>query len=288
MTIKHLKIFVAVCEYGGITKAANALHLAQPSVSTAIAELERHYNLALFDRINQRLVLTELGGLLLYKAQSVLSQFNDFEEAATQSVQHPSIRIGSSLTLGKTVLPSFFTQLKELFPQISPTFVIKKTAMIEEMLEKGTIDIGIVEGDIRSAHLIKKPFGYDSLTIACAPDFPVPEKLSVSRLITYPLLVREVGSASRDLFDAFLAKKHLTMEPFTESVSNDALVAFAKAGHGITILPEGIVQDAVSNKRLRTLSVDDADLKRVHYIAIHKNKPANSIQRAVFNAFSVQ
>ena len=49
MTIRHLKIFICVCEYGGITKAAAAMHMAQPTVSTTISELEKYYNVLLFD-----------------------------------------------------------------------------------------------------------------------------------------------------------------------------------------------------------------------------------------------
>ena len=82
MTIRHLKIFICVCECGGITKAAEAMHMAQPTVSTTISELEKYYNVLLFDRINQRLVLTPTGKELLVKAKNVLAGFDDFETAA--------------------------------------------------------------------------------------------------------------------------------------------------------------------------------------------------------------
>ncbi len=54
MTIRHLKVFICVCECGGITKAAESLHMAQPSVSTTISELEKYYNVSLFDRSEKR------------------------------------------------------------------------------------------------------------------------------------------------------------------------------------------------------------------------------------------
>ena len=58
MTLRHLKIFVAVCEYGGITHAAEHLFLAQPAVSVAISELEKFYGVPLFDRISRKLYIT--------------------------------------------------------------------------------------------------------------------------------------------------------------------------------------------------------------------------------------
>lgn len=117
MTLRHLKIFVAVCECGGITKAAEALYMAQPAVSTTIAELEKYYKASLFDRINQRLVITELGKELLVKAESILAQFEDFEETAMLGGQNPKLRIGSSLTLGKTIL---FTAIWTTNPRSLP------------------------------------------------------------------------------------------------------------------------------------------------------------------------
>ena len=55
MTIRHLKAFVAVCENGSVTKAAESLHVAQPALSQTISDIEKYYNVALFNRINQRL-----------------------------------------------------------------------------------------------------------------------------------------------------------------------------------------------------------------------------------------
>ena len=79
MTIRHLKIFVAVCEYGSTTKAAEALYIAQPTISSTVTELEHYYNVALFERINQRLVLTDIGKEILAKAKDILAGFEDFE-----------------------------------------------------------------------------------------------------------------------------------------------------------------------------------------------------------------
>lgn len=56
MTLRHLKIFIAVCECGTMRKAAEILHIAQPVISNTVSELEKYYDIVLFDRINQRLV----------------------------------------------------------------------------------------------------------------------------------------------------------------------------------------------------------------------------------------
>lgn len=283
MTLRHLKVFVAVCENGGITRAAEALHMVQPAVSTTVSELERYYKAALFDRINQRLVLTELGGELLLKAQSILAQFEDFEETATLGGQNPRIRIGSSLTLGKTVLPTWIAEIKEKLPRLAPTCVIDKTAVIEARLERGELDLGIVEGDIHSEHLKKRPLGEDRLMAVCAPDFPAPMEMPLSELASYPLLLREKGSASRDLLDKTLSEKRLSVSPFAESVSNEALISFAEVGHGIAVLPEGIVNPGISRGGLRAIAITDGAMTRTHYLLVHKNKRFNPLCQAALD-----
>ena len=85
MTVRHLKTFIAVCEAGGITKAASALYVAQPAVSQTIAEIEKYYNVILFDRIGNRLVLTDSGKRLLAKAKETVASFDDFEQLARES-----------------------------------------------------------------------------------------------------------------------------------------------------------------------------------------------------------
>ena len=85
MTIRHLKVFVEVCENSSITKTAEIMHIAQPAISQTIADIEKYYNVILFNRINQRLVITETGKILLQKAKigcAVLSgQAHPFFEA---------------------------------------------------------------------------------------------------------------------------------------------------------------------------------------------------------------
>lgn len=61
MTIRHLNIFVAVADYGSMSAAATHLYLSQPTVSQAIRELEKHYNVLLFERLGKKLYLTERG-----------------------------------------------------------------------------------------------------------------------------------------------------------------------------------------------------------------------------------
>lgn len=282
MTLRHLKIFVAVCECGGITKAAEALYMAQPAVSTAIAELEKYYKVVLFDRINQRLVITDMGKELCLKAKSILAGFEDFEAFANEGGSNPCVRIGCSLTLGKTVLPRFIRQLKSEIPSVIPTVIINRTSMIEKALECGELDFGFVEGAVTSPHLHAETLGGDRIVAVCASDDDMADSVTLEELTRHPLLLREHGSASRDLFDTALASAHLTVKPMIESVSNQCLISAATNGLGVAILPEGLVSDAVKAGALKVINVANTDFSRTHYLLIHKNKKLNHIQMQAY------
>lgn len=81
MTIRHMKIFVAVCRQGSVTGAAQALYLAQPSVSLAIRELEEYYGVRLFDRISRRMQLTQEGRQMFSYASHIVSLFDEMEQS---------------------------------------------------------------------------------------------------------------------------------------------------------------------------------------------------------------
>jgi len=118
MTLRHLRIFVTVCNENSITKAAEKLSIAQPSVSLAIAELEKHYEVKLFERIKQRLVITEVGKALHEQACLVLNSFALFEEMAMQTKAYNIVKIGSSLTIGQYMIPKIVKYINSKYPDI--------------------------------------------------------------------------------------------------------------------------------------------------------------------------
>ena len=100
MTLRHMKIFVSVYQNNGITRASEELHLAQPSVSLAIRELEDYYGIRLFDRISRRLYVTEQGRMFYDYALHIVSLFDEMELGIRNWEHMGTLRIGSSITIG--------------------------------------------------------------------------------------------------------------------------------------------------------------------------------------------
>lgn len=283
MTIRHLKTFIVVCEHGGITKAADALHIAQPAVSQTIAEIEKYYNVILFDRINQRLMLTDYGKQLLVKAKETVASFDDFESLANENNLNARIRIGSSLTIGKEYIPKVVAQIKENYPQIQASVVIDSTAIIEEQLTNGNLDFAFVEGVVHSDSLKKQIISRDNLVVVCGPTYFIPQRISLKDLTEYPTLLREHGSASRDLLDSVLSANGMTITPVIESASNQALIACAEHNIGVAVLPQKLVAEPIKKNRLKVIEVDDNSFERCYYIVHHKNKRFSQSQKKIIS-----
>ena len=85
MTLRHFRIFIEVASTGSITQAARNLYLTQPTVSTAVRELEEHYGTLFFDRINQRLRITGEGRRFLDYARHFIQMYDEMELAFSNS-----------------------------------------------------------------------------------------------------------------------------------------------------------------------------------------------------------
>ena len=104
MTIRHLEIFVQVYLEKSITRAAEKLYMTQPAVSVAIRELEKQYDVALFERLGRRLYVTGAGEALYARAVQMLEEFHGLEQGLERKT---ALRVGSSVTLGNFCCPGW-------------------------------------------------------------------------------------------------------------------------------------------------------------------------------------
>ena len=282
MTVRHLRVFVTVCECGGITKAAEVMHVAQPAVSQTIADIEKYYGVVLFDRINHKLVLTDGGKNLLLKAKEVLDNFDDFENLASSVVDNPLIRIGVSLTFGSTLLPEIMKNIKQNYKNVKLNVVINNSMEIQQMIMDGSLDFAIIEGSISFPSIKAERFTSDKLKVVCGTKGDYPKEVNLKELVVYDLLLREKGSTSRDFLDNILSINGLEVKPVMESISNQAIISAVRENLGVAVLPEGLIHRQLSSGRLQEIKVKDAELLRQSYIISHKNKRFDKVSKEIY------
>ena len=240
MTIRHLKIFIAVAETGKMSLAAKALYLTQPTISQAVHELEEHYHTQLFDRLSKRLYITESGQKLLELARSVVHAFEDLEARMQDDTKIEHFRIGATVTVGSCLLPSLLENFRQRMPLVDTCSFIGNTATIEEKLLRSELDAAVVEGVIKSPDLISIPMVEDYLVLACASGHPfaVFHSFQPKDLEGMDFVMREKGSGTRKLFEQYLSTHNIHIHTAWEAncprtilnavIYNDALAVMSQ------------------------------------------------------------
>lgn len=214
MTIRHLKIFIAVAETGSMSVAANRLYLTQPTVSQTIRDLETHYRVQLFERLHKKLFITQEGQQLMNLALMTVGNFDNLELSMRRFQERKPLRIGSSLTVGTSLMSSVISDLEESHPEIEICSFVSNTAEIEQKLLRRELDVAVVEGVIESPELTCIPVVEDSLVLACGKnhDFYRKDIVYASELEGQKFAIREKGSGTRKLFEQYLASRNIHIQ----------------------------------------------------------------------------
>lgn len=273
MTLRHIKIFVNVYRNSSITKAAGELHLAQPSVSLAVKELEEYYGIRLFERIGRRICPTEAGNEFYSYALHIVSLFEDMEKKIKNWDTLGTIRIGTSITIGTRILPSLIRLYQKSFPSLRVEAVINNSGVIENHVLANTIDLGLIETQPEHPEIRSVPFMEDQLCAVLPVDHPLADQkyVSLSQLARYPFLMREKGSAGREILEASLSLQHLMVQPILESSSTQAIVSAVSQGLGVAVLPAMLVERDAREKLVKVLPFQKP-LRRNLNIIYHKSK----------------
>ena len=273
MTLRHMRIFVSVFQKNSITKAAQELHLAQPSVSLAVRELEDYYGIRLFDRIGRHIAPTECGKEFYRYAVHIVSLFNEMEKKMRNWDTFGTLRIGASITIGTHILPVLIHRYQDQFPDLMIEAKVSKSASVEDEIIHNGIDLGLIETQPSHPDLRAVPFMTDSMCAITAPDHPLAsvKSISLAELSRFPFLMREKSSAGCKLLDAAFSLQQMTVSPRWESTSTQALVKAVAEGLGVSVLPYLIVKKDIEEGTVRQIPLNQP-IRRNLNVIYHKSK----------------
>lgn len=274
MTIRHLKIFIAVAETGSMSAAAQQLYLSQPTVSQAIRELEAHYQVRLFERLSRKLYITEEGSQLLSLAHQAVGQFETLENTMHQKRETPSLRIGSSITVGTCLIPSVVDDLERLNPGIQIFNLVSNTQVIEEKLLKSQLDVAVVEGNIESADLVCTPVIPDRMVLVCGRSHPFYNRKHITsrELSGQKFAMREHGSGTRKLFEQYLSKRNLHIQVAWEANCPRTILNAVLKNNMLTVMSSRLIRHEIARSSVKIFQNESEDWDRDFKLVYHKNK----------------
>ncbi|MDR0286589.1 MAG: LysR family transcriptional regulator [Clostridiales bacterium] len=274
MTLHNFEIFIAVCETMNMTVAAERMFISQSAISQAVNELEKHYNVHLFERFSRKLYLTSAGEKLYSYAQHMIGMNADIEKEMKVLSEDGIIRIGASVTVATYVLPALVSAFRQLNPQIDVEVCEDNTEKIEKLLLSDKADIGLVEGEVKSADILSTYFSDDELTLICGAghrfvELPVIEPHELEK---EDFIVREPGSGTRKTFEDVMAANRLGWNAKWVCNSMDTIKEAVMAGLGVSVMPGIAVKNEIDSGKLYAKTVEGICFYRTFKIIHHKNK----------------
>jgi DNA-binding transcriptional LysR family regulator len=283
MTLRHMRIFVAVCETQSVTKAAEKLYISQPSVSQAIIDLEEHFGTRLFDRISRRLYITDAGKQLYEYMSHILTLYKEMEDRMQNWERSGSVRIGSSITIGNRMIPALVAKAKQTFPDLQIYVAISNSEDIEQKVLRGELDFALIEGLVHSGQIVSQKIMDDRLTLICGREHPLAGRKSVraAELADYDFLGREKGSGTREIVDSSLLVHGVLLQPIWESISTQALINAVANGLGISILPYRLAEPEIRAGSIVSLPIEEISFERTFYLIYSANKYLSATAREI-------
>ncbi len=269
-----MKIFSEVCKRRSVTKAAEALGITQPAVSLCVKDLERYYDVRLFDRISHRLYLTAEGEKLLVYAHKIIAMFDEAESEVKNWHRLESLRVGSSVTIGTRLMPGYVKKFSAAYPGVHISVTVDNSFEIEKKIINNELDFAMIEGTVHSVSIAAKKFKKDTLVLVCGPEsaWACKTELRPEDLGEMPFLLREKGSGARELFDSTLFTHGITVKPEWESISTEAIISAVESGAGCSVLPLGLVERELRQRRLLQIPINGICFERYFYIIRHRDK----------------
>lgn len=275
MTLRHIKIFLAVCENdNSVTRAAQGLFMSQPAVSLALKELESYYGVQLFERFSRHLCITEAGKQMREYATHILALFDTMEKGLRDWDSVGILRVGSSITIGSQFMPSYVSTYCTLHPGIDVRVRISPSEQLERQLADNQLDFALLEGATSDPDLIYEEYMDDSLVAVCSSKGPFShgQVVSIEEFRRQHFLLRESGSGTREEFDSATRMAGFTVSPIWEATSTTALVNAVIHGLGIAVLPHRMLRGPLERGLITAFTVEGIDLSRKFLIVYHKNK----------------
>jgi len=266
MNLHHLRLFAAVVNHGGFTKAAESLRLSQPAISKSLNELERQLNLALIDRSGRSIRLTDAGKTLYARARELfgVEWIAEQELREIRGLKRGVLRIGASTTIATYMLPPFLGRFHLRHPRIRIRASSANTRTVLRLLLESRVDVALVEGPVSHPRVEVSPWREDELVVISHPEHALLSRsdVDVEMLVKEQFIVREPGSGTRDVSARALALHGARLTNTIRVGGTEAIKQAVAAGLGLAIVSRAAADDQLALGRIAVITINGLTIRR--------------------------
>jgi len=287
MDLWQLRIFRSVIQHKSFSKAANAIHLTQPTISAHIKDLENHFGCRLIDRMGREALPTKAGELVNNYAGRLLALQQELEMALKEFQGKMSGRliIGGSTIPGGYILPRIIGSFIHQYPDAMVSLVVGDTGKMIENILSGEVEFGVVGARADDRQIAQETLIEDDLRLIIPATHKWKSRKSVHivDLLKEPFIIREKGSGTLASIERSLKDKGKDMNELhivAEMGSTEAVVEGIKGLTGISILSPIAVSEELNAGTLKALNIKGINLKRNFYLTWHKDRSFSPLGKA--------
>lgn len=288
MNLHALRIFKVVAEFESVTKAANYLCLSQPAVTIQIRHLEKELDVALLQTRGRGIQLTEIGKVLAKEADKLFS----LEASIEEKIKDAKKQLTEKIVIASTYLPSSFllpTYIAKFKAENSNTQIILQTGNSTDTIHKllnYKADVGIIVSEnINEPQLSIQHWKDIEFYFITHPEHALADQLvSIKDVVTYPFVLREKGSSTRELLEAICLTQGVPAPE--EGLVFDGLMESVQAilsGYGIMLAPSIAVEQYLVSNQLRRIYINELQIMRPVYICTRQNNSPNANTETFIN-----
>lgn len=271
LTLRQMEIFLNVVKEGHLTNVAKRMGLSQSAISMAIKELEKILGNPLFDRINKKLILNEMGRAFEKEISPIIKKINDIEYEFKNTVNKGMVRVGASTTIVDYLMPPIICSYMNNYPDVKVALKEGNTKSIVALIKEGELDVGFIEGRVNDADIIKEIVGVDELVVVTT-DTNLQQECFIDTIQARKWVLREEGSGTREVFLEYVKDKVDHINIFLELGHTESIKSLLMNHQCLTCISKIAVKNEIEDKKLIQVPLKNFECKRNFLMIYHKDK----------------
>lgn len=288
MDFKQLEAFITVSKLKSFSKAANAIYLSQPTISSHISSLERELNIQLFDRTSKEVNLTPVGESFLQYANDIINTRNNAIADLANFNNNISgiLNLSASTTPCNSLLPSLVSKFSEIYPTVKFNIKEQGSCKVINDIINLNCEIGLVGTNIDNPKINSYKVMEDELVVISSSKLKLPEILTIDELIKYPFIMREKESATRQTLEDNFQGHNIDLSKIKTVCEVDNIhcqLKFVSLGFGVSIISKSLFDETILNDTIHFSRIQDIDLKRNIFLVVSSKRTLTPTAKAFFN-----
>lgn len=284
MDLHYLEIFNTVAEHESFKKASEVLHISQPALSIQIKKLEGQIGLKLFNKIGNKIALSENGIMLQEYTSRIFSIVEELETNISEKKEiiGGTLNIGGSNTPGTYILPEAIGEFKKQYPNININLHIANTTEISHLISNGTLDFAVNGGNCEySSYIYVEKLFEDKLIITSSPhnSYSSQRGVTIDDLRKMSFVVHKTDSQLYTYYKRFIEELDIP-ENVSMTLGNiDAIKRAVISNLGVSLMPYVAIKFELQYGLLRAINFPDNQIRYSYSLIYNKNKSLSVTSR---------